>query len=322
MENKRFDIIIPVGDKDVDFVSRVIDFVGRCLTSYEYIYIITNERNIKKIKEKVRVYDYCIILDENKLLPGLNFANVRNLIYKYSSLNVNLTGWYFQQFLKLGFALSPYSKEYYLSWDADTLPLAPISFFEEGHILFNPKHEKHENYFDTNFRLLGYGKIVEESFISESMMFSSRIVKELLNHIEQQEIPGDSWMEKIICSCDFKKSPQAFSEFETYGNYCQRYYPGLYKKRHLNTFREAGLIRGRNISENLLRKMSFDIDMASFEMLDMPGFPYNIPNVFFKIKNKLKRVKLMTFKQIIDKITGEEANNCNDDYYRLPHRLK
>jgi len=316
-----YDIIIPVGRKDVNFVPRVVDLITRCLSGIEHIYIFTHQKYISVINKKIGKYTQCMVLDENELLPGSDFAKVRDIICQHAPQHVNMTGWYFQQFLKLGFALSRYSKQYYLSWDADTLPLAPIKFFDGDNILFNPKQENHIAYFETINRILGFGKQVEVSYISESMMFSVAIVKEMISKIDNTDNQS-GWIEKIINACNFEKSPQSFSEFETYGNYCARYYPGLYKPRHLNTFREAGLIRGRYIREKQLREMSFDLDMASFELHNRPCFPYNIPNITWTMNNKFSKMKALSFREIIEKFLCKLSgkNNMEENLYRLPDR--
>ena len=318
---KMYDIIIPVGEKDVSFVPRVVNLITRCLSGVEHIYILTNQKYIVGISRKLRAYSQCVVLDENNLIEGLSFEGVKNLISRHAPQHVSITGWYFQQFLKLGFALSKYCKVYYLSWDADTLPLAPIVFFESDHILYNPKSENHVNYFSTMESLLGFGRIVDHSFISESIMFSSKIVREMIADIEKAPVEGDNWISKIINACDMEQSVQAFSEFETYGNYCSIKYPELYQQRHLNTFREAGMICGRQISEKRLLKMSFDLDMASFEMQDMPCFPYNIPNLIFKYKIAFKKFSKMPLGQITKIILSKmtcKKNETSENMVRLP----
>lgn len=176
----KFDVIIPTGIKDVAFVPRVVDFIYRCFEEMEHIYILTSKKNFVRIKRKIPVYVPCTLIDENELLPGLTFSTVADILMKYCPNKRLNVGWYFQQFLKLGFARSKYCKDYYLSWDADTLPLAPITFFEDEHLLFNPKSEYNSNYFRTIERLFGYGKQTEYSFIAENMIFSKNVVGEML----------------------------------------------------------------------------------------------------------------------------------------------
>lgn len=319
----KYEIVIPVGNKDVKFVPRVVDCITRCLSGYNSIYILTAERNIPKLRTLLRDYDECIIIDEDKLINGLSFESIRTLLHRYSPQNVNLTGWYFQQFLKYGFAFSDYCSDYYLTWDADTLPLAPIVFFEKDHILFNPKHEYNPNYFKTIEKILGIGKVADYSFISENMMFSKDIVRRMLKEIEAKDINNLGWIEKIISVCDFSDNYPAFSEFETYGSYCYSYYPRLYKRRYLNTFREAGMISGRFISEKRLRILSFDIDTASFELRHEPLFPYNYPQMLDRIFKYVSMSPIKLVRKIINKYIRIKTNNSvneGDFLCRLPPR--
>ena len=300
-----YDIIIPVEEKDVDFLPRVITYLDKYLSGFGNIYILSHQRNFKKIKKLTEDNKYCIFLNENEVIRGIGIDMVRDLLRTKNPQYDYLAGWYFQQFLKLGFSLSPYCSEYYLSWDADTLPLSSITFFEGKQILYNPKAEYHENYFKTINKLLGIGRIPEKSFISESMMFSSSVVRELIDKISSSAAEGDNWVEKIIRACDFTESPQAFSEFETYGNYCAAMHPELYRQRHLNTFRHAGMISGRHISEKKLEKLSFDLDMVSFEFMEWPMFPYNIPDMICYYKRLFRKLGRMPLDEAVRRLIAK-----------------
>lgn len=286
---KSFDVIIPVGANDVSFVSKVVSYIMQNIKGVNSIYIITSLCYVSKLRQNLKVYSNCIVLNEDTLVSSLSLKRIQSIIVERGGYKLR-SGWYFQQFLKLAFAYSKYCGDYYLSWDADTLPLSDIVFFEGDNILFNPKKEYHAPYFVALERLLGFGKVYEHSFIAEHMMFSRKIVCEMLDAIEKSKIEGTDWIDRILNACDFKKHTGDFSEFETYGSYCYVKYPELYKPRHLNTFREAGYISGRFIDSNRLANMSFDLDTASFEMQHFPRFPYSFPNIIWKIKNKLRKI--------------------------------
>ncbi|GHT31135.1 hypothetical protein AGMMS49574_12370 [Bacteroidia bacterium] len=189
-------------------------------------------------------------------------------------------GWYLQQFLKMGFALSPYSKEQYLIWDADTFPLKPLHFYEKGKFIITPKTEYHTPYFKTTHAILGLDKMADYSFIAEHMIIDSNIMKQLIDAIMQSKVPGATWYEKIINAIDVKDGHEqakfAFSEFETYGTFCLQYYPGIFETRSLNTFREAGKLYGRGVTRKQLISLSKQYDTASFEVRYSPSFPRNI----------------------------------------------
>ena len=309
MKAKEYDIIVPVGLKDTGFVWKVVKYIRNCMPEAAHIYLITSRKNFKLLK-KVKDEDYSI-LDENELIDGLTFQQTAQYL---SEAHIKMrTGWYFQQFLKYGFALSKYAKKYYLSWDADTLPLAHIDFFNEANKpMFTMKTEYNPNYFKTIKKLLGIDKQTKGSFIAEHMLFSTDIVRELIEKISKSNVDGENWMQKIINACDASDPMPGFSEFETYGSYVLATHPDSYAMRHLNTFRYGGYIRGRQISEKMLKKISFDTDTMSFELGMNPAFPANIPNLWISTKMKFYKVHQMgfcsAFKRYIDIIKNRKAS--------------
>ena len=282
MEN-RFDLIIPVAEKEASFVHRVTMYARKNLEGLDCIYILTNKKHFKKIAKNLKEQRNITLLDEDALIDGLTFERVKDLVKRYTN---NVTpGWYFQQFLKYAFAFTSHAKQYYLSWDADTIPIAKISFFENGQPLFTRKTEYNENYFATIEKILGITKIASYSFIAEHMVFKSDIVKEIVEKISKCSVEGDTWYEKILRAGDYSVDKPPYSEFETYGTYVTTYYPNLYQTRQLNTLRRGNLIRGRHISDKMLKTLSFDIDTISFELRDKPPFPYNIPYIWWSLKD-------------------------------------
>lgn len=155
-----------------------------------------------------------------------------------------VTGWYYQQFLKMEYA-KKCKDDFYMSWDGDTIPCAPFEMHskETEQPYLDLKHELHEEYFVTMSRLLpGMKKVIGKSFISEHMLFNSSIMKELIAAIEgNDDILGTQYWEKIIHSIEPERiTKSAFSEFETYGAYVALHYPEMYKLRSWHSFRMAG----------------------------------------------------------------------------------
>jgi len=188
----------------------------------------------------------------------------------------------------MGFALTQYAKDYYLIWDADTIPLQRLSFFDEDTILFNPKKEHHQPYFNTITRLIGITQFATHSFISEHMMVCTQVMKELVGKLTNE---GNDWVEHIIEQCDMSNI-QAFSEFETYGNYCLTYHPELMKPRLLITLRCGGRLFGRQVSDKELEYLAIDFDTASFERREYPPFPRSVVSYLDRVAAELKhRIK-------------------------------
>lgn len=294
MEEK-FNVIIPVAYKDFAFLQKTIKYVAMNIKPQK-IFVIIDKRLESYLPKGIRNDDLVEILDENNLIKNVSYESIRNLMVKHG-LPAKRTGWFLQQFIKLGFSFSAYcNTEYYLSWDADTLPLRPVDFFtQNGKPMFTKKKEHNQAYFDTLEKLLSFKKYADYSFIAEHMMFSKNVVAAMLNDIEHSSVNGVTWYEKIINATD-STNVNSFSEFETYGNFCLNHYPNMYATQVLNTFRKAGYIAGRFISDRKLNYMSFDLDTASFELGDYPSgiekyfcFAYH---KYLKFKEQIIKKKL------------------------------
>lgn len=168
--------------------------------------------------------------------------------------------------------------------------------------MFTMKTEYNPNYFKTIKKLLGIDKQTKGSFISEHMLFSTNIVRELIDKINNSSVDGESWMQKIINACDFTDPMPCFSEFETYGSYVMANYPTMYTMRKLNSFRFGGYIRGRQISDKMLREISFDTDTMSFELRMRPTFPASIPNLWLSLKVQVHKAMIMGIHGTLQKI--------------------
>jgi len=273
-------IAICVGYRDILFVRKTLRAIRRHLKAGP-IYIITGKAYFRFYPGSMREAYELIILDEDLLVPEMNYGRIRETMLD-QGLDVRATGWYFLQFLKMGFALTKYAGERHLILDADTLPTEKRSFEENGKLLFAAKTEHHKPYFNTTQRLLGMGKSVDYSFIAEHMIIKTSIMKELIADIEKAPVEGGGWVEKIMNAAD-RSDPNAFSEFETYGTYVVNKYPGLYKTRVLKTWREAGKTYGRGITEKEILSLNGMYDTISVEKRDVPPFPRSLQHYAVKI---------------------------------------
>lgn len=280
-----YDIIICVGWKDVFIVRKTIKYIRKNLSA-NMIYLIMNEYDGQYFHSQFCKEYKVIILDEDKLIPNLTFKSLNEYIQEH---NPRLsTGWYFQQFLKIGFALSTFAQKYYLIWDADTLPLSKIPFEENGKLLFTAKKEFHQPYFSLIEKLWGLKKVNNFSYIAEHMIIQTSIMKEMIRNLNAE----DKWYIKIMDSIS-KNELYGFSEFESYGTYVYHKYPQLYKERTLNTWRNAGVIFGRTISDKDIDKLSIDLDIISLESWCGCFFFSNIKAKLLEFKLKYRRYRYM-----------------------------
>lgn len=276
------DVVICLKSTDFRIVKKVIRGIRLYLQQpSDFIYIITNRRTSYLFNSKEKKKNHLVLLDENQMIPGLSFDSCEKALVNHFERGVNIyTGWYLQQFLKMGFALTEYAKDEFLIWDSDTIPLHEMTFKKNGKYLFTVKNELHKPYFETTKKLLGFGKLHDRSFIAEHMAIKVSIMRKLIDEIEQSPIKGDYWFEKVIYSTS-GKDQAAFSEFETYGNYCTKKFPDLFETRPLETMRSAGMLYGRGVTKKQLRLLQrMRYDTASFEFRDMPSFPRNLYNEF------------------------------------------
>lgn len=288
-----YDVVIPTDIKNAKFVGTVVKYIRLNLVDARHIYVIAKKSIFKKIAKHTQGQDVTL-LDENALVEGLSFTDV----YRYLTIagrdNINGVGWYFQQFLKFAFGLSPFCDGYYLTWDSDTLPVSKLHFFQDGQPLFTMKKEYHRPYFDTLVRLLDMDKTSSKSFIAEHMLFNPEFLREMISDIEHSSVKGGNWVEKIVNACDFAGNSICFSEFETYGTYCTIKHPGFYGEQYLNTFRGAAVIQGRKVDENLIVNLARDVDIASFELNDT-RFPHNWEKKKYQWKGYIKRLRSVSF---------------------------
>ena len=254
-----YDIIICVGWNDITIVKKTVKYLRRNLQG-KNIYLIVNSFYFRYFASSFLKKYNVELIDEDLLLPGVSYIQNRSFIDEnrpgFSS------GWYFQQFLKMGFSQSKYARDYYLIWDADTLPLSKIEFEKKGRLLFTQKKEYHEEYDITMEKLLGLKKVKSYSFIAEHMLIKTDIMREIISKISIDSLRP--WPFTLL----MKVRPEAksgFSEFETYGTYTSVFYPDLYESRTLNTWRNAGYVFGRNISEKDIEALSVDLDLISLE---------------------------------------------------------
>lgn len=184
-----------------------------------------------------------------------------------------ITGWYYQQFLKMQYACMC-KDAYYLAWDGDTIPCRQFFMFHEklGLPYLDVKGEYHEEYFITLSKLLpGLRKCIEKSFISEHMLIDCEIMQQLLKDMEaNQDIPGGTFWEKIIHAIPVEKlQSNSFSEFETYGTYVAMRYPNAYRLRNWHSFRYGGVFFSlETISDADYEWLGRDFFAVSFEKGD------------------------------------------------------
>lgn len=203
------------------------------------------------------------VIAEDGFISGLRLSDL--LQFKLPGFPSG-AGWYYQQFLKLQYAFVEPEDDYYLIWDADTVPLRPMRFFDsQGRMLLTRATEFHRPYFDTYRRLFGSDPNRECSFIAQHMIIQKSVVREMLELIDRR-VPGqDHWALKIMRVLE-PVHPNLFSEYETYGHYIKNRYPDRVILFERSWLRIIPQFFGRRIpSEARLNWLSKRYDYVSFE---------------------------------------------------------
>lgn len=234
----------------------------------------------RKVQELIRQSDVegqVEFFDEDELISFADVHKIMKELLHTDELPRGVTGWYYQQFLKMQYAFVC-KEDYYLIWDGDTVPCKPFSMFrEDGLPYLDLKQEYHEEYFHTIENLFpGMHKSIAKSFISEHMMIRCDIMKQLIwdiigssakdaakNHIQT---PG-SFYEKILRAIrPGQIMNTAFSEFETYGTYVSFRYADAYCLRGWHSFRLGGeFFHPERMTDEDYTWLGKDFDAISFE---------------------------------------------------------
>lgn len=275
--NNEFDIVIPLSPRDRQIVLHTIKAIKKHI-KHKKIYLICKKSVKKYLESKIKCSDLnIIIIDENKLLPGLSFKYIESkLISKYGKKQN--TGWYFQQILKLGFCNSEFCSRDYVVWDADTIPLRNIDFYSGKKTFFYVKHGIHEPYFHTIKKLIGFNKQNQISFITEFMLFKKDVLEDLLFLLCDKGKFG--WIDIIFDNIS-KQEFNSFSEFELYGSYCEMMFPNQYIQKKIKAYRSAGLKYSRWSGINKAITENSHYDTISFEyQMHPPNFEGIIDRIF------------------------------------------
>jgi len=167
-----FDIVIPVGPKDISVIDKQIEYTKQNIIGYRNIYLVT------PIEEFY--IDGCITIPENifpfsiETIAEFHGKNERN-------------GWYLQQLIKLyAGIIIPNIEDKYLVIDSDTFFLKPTTFITDNKCLYNYGSEYHKPYFNHMYKLDTSLKrqIEDKSGICHHMIFETKYVNELINRIE------------------------------------------------------------------------------------------------------------------------------------------
>jgi len=283
-----FDIVVPVGLAQVNISIKTI---GSLLSLYRghRLFIMTKSMIFNYLRSYLDSSDIFFI-DEALVIKDWSIEN--NKEYFLGRVNdVSRSMWYYQQFLKVAAAFIDYISDNYLIWDADSVCLRELSFFDsQGKIKMAYTSEYHHPYFRTIYNVLSVGKVVSASFISEHMLIKKAYMKEMVKDISASQVtmPWPKIILENISNVDLIGS--GFSEYETYGTYLASKYPDSFVMRKLFTLRTGSKLLGHNPTKlQLLICRFFGLDYISFEQGPSPSA---LSYALVKIRSKFNSIRI------------------------------
>jgi hypothetical protein len=226
------------------------------------IHVITKKEDFAKFR------DTCgpelTLWDEAELIPNMTLGELRRMPFSFFPKGA---GWYFQQFLKFAFVIvANDSDEHFLIWDADTVLLRPVEFFDgDGRPYYTKATEHHLPYFETFEALFGEPAFREFSFISQHQIINKTILRDMLSEIELRHPESKNWAWAIMENLRGKGS-NLFSEYETYGHYLKARHPDSFVIRNLDWTRNGGKFAGNPPKQEKIGELGSRFDFAAFEV--------------------------------------------------------
>lgn len=259
-------VFAPCRARDLPVLEIVSRWLPQTVPIKEFI-VVSPDVEVARIQK--RLGRRARVLPEGDFVPGVTMSSLRPLPVEGFP---QAAGWYYQQLIKLQFSFVDPDEDYYLIWDADTVPLRPMRFFDDaGRMLLTRAKEHHPAYFETYRRLFGEEPNREFSFISQHMLVQKSVLREMLGHIESR-IPGeDNWAMKIMRTLP-SQGYSLFSEYETYGHYVKNHYPERVRFVDRPWHRPMSHWSGCPVpTDRELRKLAEHFDFAAFERASGPG---------------------------------------------------
>lgn len=215
-ENINYDLFIPVAEKDELKLKYVIEYALNNLDSKNIF--VCSPHNIKnKINDSKIIY----INDRDVLdIPDKSFISFR-------------PNWTYQQFLKMFFEQS--ISEYYFALDSDTIILKKINLFiNEKPIWYYGWKQNHFPYFHFNKNTFNLNKSLTHTGIGDLGLFNKNITKSFLSRT------GCTTAKDLLLKIGTRlNAVYHFSEYETYANFVNEFYPNLYTFKHLEQINDG-----------------------------------------------------------------------------------
>lgn len=221
----KFDVFLACAPKDFNKLPYVTKSIIDNVSGMDNLYLCSPIDIPSDIQVKIP-YAFNNYLDQN-ILPEIN----RNEL-KYRP------NWHFQQYLKL---FQKVTKDWYLTWDCDTIACRPIEFFENDKpIYYLGWEQNHAPYFQFQNKMIGLGRVAETTFVADMNFIYRPIVDEMLS---KNGYTINSFIKKAQ---EITNANCYMAECELYGSYVWRYHRDKYTHKKLKQRAFEGRIHRKN----------------------------------------------------------------------------
>lgn len=254
------------------------------------ITVVSNAAVEVKGTKNILDHDYWKLIDPDKKYTGL---------YNDS--------WTKQQILKL--SVDQLVSGNCLIVDAEVIFLRNMQWIQNGKVNMFTSNSRHfQPYFDLMDDLLGLPKCDKNSFICDTMMFSTGILEKIKTDIETRT--GNDWLQAIQDLITIPDNKFRLSEFELYGNYLIKYHQDQINA-HTHMKKHVVIINSRqsNTLEDLMILLREQTPEA-FISVNINTHSYNSPDTPW-----------LTFYSQIKDSTWPDCDR-EEDFYKLPKHVQ
>lgn len=202
-----FDIFLACAPKDFLKLPYVINSIVKNIDGYENIIICSPHDIPIQIMDKIEVMYYTYI-DENGL-PGVTRSGWRFR-----------PNWCFQQHLKL---FQKVTADWYLTIDCDTIINRPMKFFDgDKPIWYRGMNQYYPPYFNFMKRMIDLDRMSLNTYIADMNLIHRPVINDMLS---RNGMNIETFIRK---SQGLTDKDCHIGEPELYGNYCKKFFPGMY----------------------------------------------------------------------------------------------
>lgn len=226
------------------------------------IYLISNSTGLSSLGD---VANNIKLVHEDEVIPTMTLEDLKKMKIEGFPKRA---GWYYQQLLKWGAAYFENITEQYLVWEADTILLKPMNFFDnQDRMIFITDSDYHAPYFQTYKHFFQEDANYEFSLIAQHIIIDKNILNEMLMVIDNRFEGTENWAWKIMKNLT-TESNSKMADYETYGYYVKNHHPGKVVFSQVPWTRWGSSLTSAHPSELDLISLSKNYHYAAFETWD------------------------------------------------------